>query len=180
MYHPSHPKSAIADAAPAIHDPRQQSRTGRTRRGFLLAGLALALGAITVPFLPGKKTDLDPKMLLEPDLAKANKKLIRDLCLAFHQYPDAEIRYQCARFMASLPNDPAIKNALWYLIRKDAITRNRDKAIQSLIRHYDPNDIPQLVDLYYSSPASCPTIDQSIEMFEYEPLRTAIKTWISR
>jgi len=82
--------------------------------------------------------------------------------------------------MASLPNDKSIKDALWYLIRRDSSTRNRDKAMQSLIRHYDPSDLRQLVELYYTTPSARPAIEQSIEMFDYEPLRSAIKAWISR
>jgi len=90
---------------PPLGDPDRRLRTGRTRRGFLLAGLALAVGAIAVPFLPGKKSKFDPRMLFDLGPATANKKLLRDLCLAIQDHPNAAVRYEVARVMAAFPGD---------------------------------------------------------------------------
>jgi len=178
MYHPSHPKSAIADAAPALHDPDHGPRSGRNRRGFFFAALALALGTVALPFLPGKKNELDPNMLHELDLAKANKKLLRDLSLAFYQHPNAVIRFQCARAMQILISNPKINGALWHLVENDPIKKNRHQAACSLVHHTDESDIPRLVELYYGDPALQPTIDRAIEFVGFDRLRAAIEAFV--
>ena len=163
-----------------LREFRQRRRREVTRRGFIVAGVVVALGAIALPFLPGKKSHLDPKMLFDLDPASADKKLLKDLCVAFYAHPNPEIRFQCARFMAALRDEKEIKQALWLLIRNDPTPKVRDKAIQSLIRHFDRNDLPELVGEYYRNLSVRPAIDQTVEMLDYEPLRSAINDWVNR
>lgn len=180
MYHPSHPKSAIADSAPDVKEPGRALRTGRTRRGFLLAGLALALGAITVPFVPGRKSKLDPTILFDLEPATANKKWLKDLCLNFYRHPDPEIRFQCARCMMVLPQDPPVKNALWHMIRRDASLRNREQAAQSLICHIDTGDHAAIAAEYHQRPSLRPAINRMIRRLDYTELEATIRAFGSR
>jgi len=180
MYHPFHRKSAIADAVPAFRDPDRAQRTGRTRRGFLLAGLALAIAATTVPFLPGKKSKLDPRMLFDLGPATANKKWLKDLCLKFHRHPDPEIRFQCARCMMILPQDPRVKDALWHMIRRDACFRNRGQAVQSLICHTDTGDHPAIAVEYHQSPSLRQAINRMIYLLDCTELEATIRAFGSR
>ncbi|MBN2490043.1 MAG: hypothetical protein JXQ29_04255, partial [Planctomycetes bacterium] len=157
-----------------IREFRQRRRREVTRRGFIVAGVAAALGALALPFLPGKKRALDPKMLFELDPASADKRLLKDLCITFFRHPNPEIRFQCARVMAALPGDQQIKDGLWLYIRSDPETRVRDKAVESLIRHFDSADLSQLAAEYHANPALREVIDRTVERMDYEPLRTAI------
>jgi hypothetical protein len=163
-----------------LREFRQRRRREVTRRGFIVAGVVVALGAIALPFLPGKKSRLDPKMLFELDPASADKKLLKDLCVAFYAHPNPEIRFQCARVMATLTKDAQVKQLLWFYIRSESEPRVKNAAIDSLIQHGDRNDIPAIVDHYHSDPSSRAAVDAAIEDFDYAELRGAIDGWMNR
>ncbi|MBN2492694.1 MAG: hypothetical protein JXQ29_17740, partial [Planctomycetes bacterium] len=128
-----------------------------------------------LPFLPGKKRALDPKMLFELDPASADKRILKDLCITFFRHPNAEIRKQCARVMAALPGDRQVKDGLWSYIRSDPEEAVRTVAVDALIQHGDRSDIPAITDLYQGQPSLRPAIDEAIEDFAYTELRTAIE-----
>ena len=133
-----------------------------------------------VPFLPGKRNRLEPRMLLELDPATADKKWLRELCLNFHRHPDPEVRFQCARCMVLFPQDRAVKDVLGHMIRNDASVRNRGQAIQSLILHMDPGDLAAIAAAYRRDPALRPVIDKMIDDLDHTALRDAIEAWRDR
>ena len=133
-----------------------------------------------MPFLPGKKSRLDPKMLFELDPASADKKLLKDLCVAFYAHPNPEIRKQCTFAMAILPGDKQIAEILWLLIERDPEAGVRRSAVYSLVQHHDHSDIPRIVQLYYTNPTLQATIDEAIEDVGFEELRQQINASITR
>jgi hypothetical protein len=163
-----------------LREFRQRRRREVTRRGFLVAGAAAALGALALPFLPGKKRALDPKMLFELDPASADKRLLKDLCIAFFRHPSAEIRKQCAFAMAILPGDSQVREALWLLIRQDPQLEIRRAAVHSLIQHHDHAEIPAILDLYLRDATVQHAIEEAIEDTGFEELRQQILSSMTR
>jgi len=163
-----------------VREYRRERRKEITRRGFIVGGILVALGAVAVPFLPGKKNELDPKMLFDADLATANKTLLRNLCIAFHDHPSAAVRYEVARVMAAFPGDATIKGLLWKYVQNDSDFRVKCKAVDSIVQHAESKDIPNLADQYYRDASLQPTIDEAIDDYEWSALRRTIDSWMDR
>ena len=158
-----------------VRDFRRKRRKEITRRGFIVAAIGVGLGAIAFPFLPGKRNELRPEMLFSIDPATANPTILKQLCLMFYQHPDVRVRAACADYMSLFPQDAAIKKALWLIIQTDKSPRNQGIAIESLIRHMDPKDIPAIAQYYDTAPAMQKVIDQAVHVMDYEPLRIQIR-----
>ena len=157
-----------------VREFRQKRRKELTRRGFIVAGIGVALGAVALPFLPGKRNELDPSMLFSTDLATANPALLKRLCLYFYQHEDAEVRFQCARVMGSLDRDEAIVAALLKLAQGDGTTRVREKAADSLVLVATPADHAQIIELYRTNSTLRGAIDRAVDDTDHEVLRRAL------
>jgi len=136
-----------------VREYRRERRKEITRRGFIVGGVLVALGAVALPFLPGKKNELDPEKLLDLDLATANKAVIRSLCLASYKHPNVEIRRQCAYALILFPGDQDMKRVVWDMIRNDSDEDIRKTALHALIEQHDHGDIPAILQLYLEHPS---------------------------
>jgi len=154
---------------------RRERRKEITRRGFIAGGILVALGAVALPFLPGRKSTLDPNRLLELDLATANKALLRSLCVAAYKHPNVEIRRQCAYALVLFPGDQEMKKITWDLVRHDESEDIRKVAVHALVEQHDHGDIPAILQLYLDNPSWQPLIKEVADDTGFVELSNQIK-----